>query len=292
MQAAARSYRLNQTHEHCKVIYLYHEGTMEQTAVQLMSRKQRAAKLLTGDIGLTGLDALTEGEGGLEEALLDAIAGDDALIDPRELFRAGGAQGEIDAEDAVYWNVEVAAAEPAGVDPLIETALQLGGVLVETQPPAANGSRTQSRVLEAVSAYLDSVHILTDPARFARLQARLIQALEGGVENDDGTRQVVGLCDPDWLPDHEARLTSWVRSWLKRERLVFAGHEDEVAAEIVRRAKIALDIIPLTIVSRETRRRRQVDLAASPDDAPPTAPDHPFRRDDAADRQPVQLALF
>jgi hypothetical protein len=32
-------------------------GTMEHTAVQLMSRKQRAAKLLTGDIGLTGLDA-------------------------------------------------------------------------------------------------------------------------------------------------------------------------------------------------------------------------------------------
>ena len=36
MQAAARSYRLNQTHAHCKVVYLYAEGTMEQTAVQLM----------------------------------------------------------------------------------------------------------------------------------------------------------------------------------------------------------------------------------------------------------------
>ena len=67
MQAAGRSYRLNQTHNHCKTYYLFCEGTMEQTAVQLMSRKQRAAKLLTGDIGLTGLDALTEGEGGFEE---------------------------------------------------------------------------------------------------------------------------------------------------------------------------------------------------------------------------------
>lgn len=67
MQAAGRSYRLNQTHKHCKTYYLFYEGTMEQTAVQLMSRKQRAAKLLTGDIGLTGLDALTEGEGGFEE---------------------------------------------------------------------------------------------------------------------------------------------------------------------------------------------------------------------------------
>jgi SNF2 family DNA or RNA helicase len=42
MQAAARSYRLNQTHAHCKVVYLFAEGTMEHAAVQLMSRKQRA----------------------------------------------------------------------------------------------------------------------------------------------------------------------------------------------------------------------------------------------------------
>ena len=69
MQAAARAYRLNQTHDQCKTYYIFAEGTMEHTAVQLMSRKQRAAKLLTGDIGLTGLDALTEGEGGFEEAL-------------------------------------------------------------------------------------------------------------------------------------------------------------------------------------------------------------------------------
>lgn len=67
MQAAARAYRLNQTHGHCKTYYIFAEGTMEHTAVQLMSRKQRAAKLLTGDIGLTGLDALTEGESGFEE---------------------------------------------------------------------------------------------------------------------------------------------------------------------------------------------------------------------------------
>jgi hypothetical protein len=108
MQAAARSYRLNQTHMHCKVVYLYAEGTMEQTAVQLMSRKQRAAKLLTGDVGLTGLDALTEGEGGFEQALLDAIGRDEALVNPAELFRAEAAAGEIDAEDAAYWNVELA----------------------------------------------------------------------------------------------------------------------------------------------------------------------------------------
>ena len=55
---------------------------MEHTAVQLMSRKQRAAKLLTGDIGLTGLDATYEWRSGFEEALLDAIAKDESLLDP------------------------------------------------------------------------------------------------------------------------------------------------------------------------------------------------------------------
>lgn len=111
MQAAGRSYRLNQTHAHCKVYYLYCEGTMEQTAVHLMSRKQRAAKLLTGDIGLTGLDALTEGEGGFEEALLEAIGREEALVNPGELFKANTPYTELDAEDAAYWNVEGGEAE-------------------------------------------------------------------------------------------------------------------------------------------------------------------------------------
>lgn len=106
MQAAARSYRLNQTHPHCKTIYLYYEETMEHTAVQLMSRKQRAAKLLTGDIGLTGLDSLTEGEGGFESALLDAIGKDESLLDPAEMFKQDVTEDEISAEDAAFWNVE------------------------------------------------------------------------------------------------------------------------------------------------------------------------------------------
>lgn len=81
---------------------------MEQTAVHLMSRKQRAAKLLTGDIGLTGLDALTEGEGGFEEVLLEAIGREEALVNPGELFKANTSYTELDAEDAAYWNVKSA----------------------------------------------------------------------------------------------------------------------------------------------------------------------------------------
>jgi superfamily II DNA or RNA helicase len=151
MQAAARSYRLNQTHAHCKVLYMFYQGTMEHTAVQLMSRKQRAAKLLTGEVGLTGLDALTEGEGGFEAALLDAIGRDDALVNPAELFQTEHSAREIDAEDAAYWNTDAADA-PADqpniapsieVDPLFTEALRLGGVLrnVDSLPPILITSR-------------------------------------------------------------------------------------------------------------------------------------------------------
>jgi len=107
LQAASRSYRLNQEKDECEVIYMFYEGTMEHTAVQLMSRKQRAAKILTGDTGLTGLDALTEGEGGFESALLNAISGDDELIDPRDLFKQDVVDDEITAEDNAFWNVDV-----------------------------------------------------------------------------------------------------------------------------------------------------------------------------------------
>ncbi|GAB5426321.1 MAG: hypothetical protein Crog4KO_34680 [Crocinitomicaceae bacterium] len=124
MQAAARSYRLNQTHDHCKTIYMFALNTMEHTAVQLMSRKQRAAKLLTGNIGLTGLDELTNGEGGFEAALLNAISQEEALDDPRDMFKIQSS--ELDAEDANYWQIEEAVEEN---DDLIKTALNLGAVL-------------------------------------------------------------------------------------------------------------------------------------------------------------------
>jgi hypothetical protein len=292
MQAAARSYRLNQTHEHCKVIYLYYEGTMEQTAVHLMSRKQRAAKLLTGDVGLTGLEALTEGEGGLEEALLDAIGKDEALLDPREMFKANGMQNELDTEDAAFWNVEVTADETAQPDPLMQMAVELGAVVTETPLTILPEPAQPAGLLASISAYLDTVQIVPDSERFIRLQARLITVLERGVENDDGTRQVIGLTDPDWLPEHEPKLTAWVRSWLKRERIVFIGCEEEVAGEIVRRAKVALDILPVKLLPQPNGHKRQPDLLPIPDE-PPQIVRRSFRAEQPVQEDaPVQLALF
>jgi hypothetical protein len=235
MQAAARSYRLNQTHAHCKVVYLYAEGTMEQTAVQLMSRKQRAAKLLTGDIGLTGLDALTEGEGGFEEALLDAIGRDESLLDPSQLFKAAGVVSEIDREDAAYWHVENAplTVEPVTdvpsepePDPLIALALELGG---RRAAPKADEPQP-----DPVLVYLETVRIVTDED-----WRRLCPDLMGLV--DGGTAEQIAV-------------------WLGEQRVVFPGFEAEVAACL--RAMTA----PTPVVPRPQPRKRSRSLAQT--DAP------------------------
>ena len=318
MQAAARAYRLNQTHGHCKTYYIFAEGTMEHTAVQLMSRKQRAAKLLTGDIGLTGLDALTEGESGFEEALLDAIAKDETLLDPSEMFKVSAGQGEIDAEDAAYWNVEIAADEtPLHHDPLIMAGLELGGVLVEDETPIVKPAIAQdsSRLIRYVGRYLDSVHLIHDEAKRAKLQAKLLTAVMDGVQDDEGTYTVVGLRDPDFMkyPVHAEKLIRYVRGWLKQNRFVFMGCEDEAAVKIVDLAQQALGLTPIQLdvfqamhdaqdealqlelsAPHQPKRRKKVDLLAVPDESPEaTAPKRPLapkRKQDES--EPVQLAMF
>ncbi len=295
MQAAARAYRLNQTHDGCKTVYLFAEGTMEHTAVQLMSRKQRAAKLLTGDIGLTGLDALTEGESGFEEALLDAIAKDTALLDPSELFKAGAAGSEIDAEDAAYWNVAVAEEPEAAAihpDPVVQTAIELGGVIAEPAAPRLTPtpavSSDTARLVWEVGRYLDTVHLVHDEAKRTRLQAKLLAALQDGVQDDEGTYTVVGLHDPDFAryPVHAETLTRWVRGWLKAHRFVFAGCEEEVAAEVVRLARAAL--LPVAeLLERPTPRPAKPRLTPEPVPARPFVPSHTPH-----EAETVQLALL
>ena len=253
MQASARSFRLNQTYEHCKVIYMFAEGTMEQTAVQLMSRKQRAAKLLTGDIGLTGLEALTEGEGGLEAALLDAIAKDDSLIDPREMFQTGSEI--IDTEDQAFWNVEVEpVVEGTETDALLEEAISLGAVVreenkVEVESPAPGTlipkiveAKGTSDMKRRAGRYLKEVSIVFDLSKRLSLQAELIVAMLNGVSKDDGTRAVVGLLDADFpkYEIHTRTLLKWVKSWMRKKNFVFRDFEAEVAQKVVEISRQAL----------------------------------------------------
>ena len=281
MQASARSYRLNQTHEHCKVYYLFAEGTMEQTAVQLMSRKQRAAKLLTGDIGLTGLDVLTEGEGGFEEALLNAIGRDETLLDPTELFKTDAKAGEIDIEDAAYWNVEsadlLAKAEPllaAEPDSLIDLALDVGAVVtklpdqLEVEAERERSVPTFSR--DAIIAYLDTVHLIADDATLARRRSELLDKLAEGTLGGAG-------------------LQAWLSVWLTGNRVVFPGCETEVAAKIV---SLSGTQIAAVVPIAEPGRRTAVPSANGTKREPIPFPGHATYAEQFDEAPVRQLALF
>src|SRR5690606_25486035 len=108
LQANGRHYRLSQTAPLVETIHLYYAGTMEERAVKLMSRKQRAAKLLTGDAGLTGLDALTQGEGSIEDELASLVDDDSAILNPRDLFAKAVdvTEDDINAADYAFWQLE------------------------------------------------------------------------------------------------------------------------------------------------------------------------------------------
>lgn len=158
LQAASRSYRLNQEADECEVVFMFYEGTMEHTAVQLMSRKQRAAKILTGDTGLTGLDALTEGEGGFEAALLNAITGEDELIDPRDLFKQDVTEDEITAEDNAFWNVHVDEMSAGVMDVNFASTIREEEIGI----PEIDIKRATTASLPAISPTSEALHPLTN----------------------------------------------------------------------------------------------------------------------------------
>jgi hypothetical protein len=236
----------------------------------------------------------------LPYALLEAIGRDEALLDPSELFKKSEAQGEIDSEDAAYWNVELtepegealAAEDAASVlqielqpalesDPLIWEAIRLGGVVaeIERQPLELNRAGEQvlhTPVTEAIIRYLDGVHIIADEQTPSTLRAELLSLLQAG----------------------SARL----RDWLRENRVVFPGCEAEVAAHIIRLAqgtnRDPVNVIPLrpAAVSAKSRKSaasktRRLDLLAAPDDAP--EPQHQRQhREQVDETAPLQLALF
>ncbi len=230
----------------------------------------------------------------LPYALLEAIGRDEALLDPSELFTKSEAQGEIDSEDAAYWNIELT--QPEGeplmaeavqtvlvdelqADPLIQEAIRLGGVVteIEYQPLEANrvsGQISGDFVTEAIVRYLDGVHIITDEQQLFTLRVELL----------------------DRVQSDSARLVEWLRD----NRVVFPGCESEVAAHILSLAQGTnsepVNVIPLRSVAVSAKSRkpaasktRRLDLLAVPDDASQPKRQQPERLDETA---PLQLALF
>jgi hypothetical protein len=238
----------------------------------------------------------------LPYALLEAIGRDETLLDPSELFRKSEAQGEIDSEDAAYWNVELTeptdepltieyaasvmqiALQPAlENDPLIQEAIRLGGVVAEigTEDPEGKAAAITTSEHEPqpfapiVSDYLDSVHIITDDQKLSMLRTELLMLLQAS-------------------PAH-------LRDWLRDNRVVFPGCETEVATQIMRLAKqisnsssaTVVDLHPVKDSTKPSKpaaaKTRRLDLMAVPDDAPQPKRQQPER---VAETAPLQLALF
>ena len=228
---------------------------------------------------------------------------------------------------------------------VVQAAIELGGVLVEDgenqtrqtprpAPKVALPERLSSdtaRLVRYVGSYLDGVHLIHDRDKRLKLQARLLTILTDGVVDNEETRTVVGLRDPDFgqYPVHEETLIRHVRGWLKQHRFVFTGCEDEAAAKIVDLAKQALGLTPVKLdifekleemrdeeLQRELtvtlkadrpaastparqlkRKREKLDLLAVPDDDPETVSDvRPLdpkhRQTEADEHAPQQLAMF
>ena len=178
-----------------------------------------------------------------------------------------------------------------------------------------------------MGSYLDSVHIISDNHKRAKLQAQLLQAVRNGVLREDGTRDVMGVGEVDFglSNTHEEKLIRWVQAWLKQHRVVFAGCEGEVAREIVHMAKQACGLTPtqfdlfeamkdvrneelqMDVLHQlqtdlaahktssiepkpQTKSHRKVDLLAVPVDSTPTS--LPVLPLPSKPTTPKQLALF
>lgn len=148
-QASRRAWRLTQD-KACRTYYLYYPDTMEERAVELVARKQRAASLLSGDRmgGLSELDGT--GSGKLLSELANAIAEDRTVTDLRALFaREQHLEAEsVWAEAEVMDNPEpqpvVAAPQPVehvelketiAADPVLSEAASEGAVISQAPKP-------------------------------------------------------------------------------------------------------------------------------------------------------------
>ena len=267
---------------------------MEHHMIQLMSRKQRAAKLLNGEIGLSGLDALTEGEGGLEESLMQAIGQETSLLDPTQLFKTDHVTSAIDEDDAAFWNV-VASSEPVSELPLLiasptDSLVQVGQQLGATITPftlVADPVRPveittiavlqeSSKLVTALTAKFGPVSRLTQE-RQAKVQARLVQALEQGVPHptDGALKLCEGVLHPDFshYAVHAESLTRWIVKYLRAEKALDPDRIPAFAAELVALASQsdcpkALPSLPKGQTSGKTKRSKP-DLMAIPTSAEP-----------------------
>ena len=236
MQASGRNYRLSQKQfTHCKVIHLYYENTMEAAAIELMSRKQRAAKLLLGETGLTGLEALTADEGSFEQALMQNIT-ESTTVDPSALFKTRDDTKIIDQSDLNFWKQSAASqdADDMPADDLFAAATSLGANITALHPVAPEPRSISNR---AINDYLDQALYIADTSKRAKLAAHINHLIHAGDKQAEPT--IIGIDDPDFarydVNYHilKSTLIRLIRGHAPREE------ESAIANRVIELAKVA-----------------------------------------------------
>jgi hypothetical protein len=97
-------------------------------------------------------------------------------------------------------------------DPLIALALEMGATVTPigkpTVTPVIASGQPEPRPVDAVTAYLETVHLIVDEREWAKRHAELLTMLDGG------SADVIAV-------------------WLNEHRIVFPGFEHQVAARVV-----------------------------------------------------------
>jgi hypothetical protein len=110
----------------------------------------------------------------------------------------------------------VTADEP---DALIATALELGATITLVEPVEQRTADSTLRPVEAITTYLETVHIVTDETLWMKQCAELLTLLDGGTADA-------------------------IAAWLTEQHIVFPGFEGEVATKIIALASDQSDSTP------------------------------------------------
>ena len=201
---------------------------------------------------------MTEGEGGFESALLDALANEETLRDPRDLFKR--TDSADDTDDMAFWNVEaepetdeivahmppttvvldldeaepipsqpqaIPQSLPANIDLThfgFEATVDLSNLddllEVSSQTPSADDpARTLSRY---VHLYIESLQQSTAQARRQRIPQLVSLLQHGEIDPNDETIKIMGVCDPLFAQyeSHQQHTAAYIGRWLKNHKLV------------------------------------------------------------------------
>ncbi len=147
-QAARRAWRIGQPLD-CRVYYLYYKETMQQKAMQLMSRKMAASQSLEGEFSEDGLAAMA-GEDNMQMALAKQLS---QRISESDMQRNWGKVKSASKNRAVNSKLDTLSPQDQKTINAATAAQIIAETLEENQgkEPPIEASREFARVLERIA---------------------------------------------------------------------------------------------------------------------------------------------